>query len=301
MSGFFDELEQRLRDAAQRQGAAAADVRPPSAAPYAPCRAWMRRHRRLLVVVAAALVGLAVPAVAAVTDLWRPDVRPSPPMRTAPLHAGPAYTCRHVSSPPLDVGPPVGRAFTSVLGVLARPRTSADAFDLRYLRAPGLLGVDVAGIRYLGTAPGGTRSYVVAARGFAAQPSWPARCLRRLSPAARRHVVRPARHEPTICVFGGGSSCTPLAVVRAQGTFGSFGTVRGRATVAGLAPNGVRVVRISYGRSTRVFPVRDNFFSFAVAIDVERAAPDRVEWLMDDGSVRDVTPGRPRNRARTRP
>jgi hypothetical protein len=35
--------------------------------------------------------------------------------------------------------------------------------------------------------------------------------------------------------------------------------------------------------------VHDNFFSFLVGIDVERALPDRVEWLMDDGAVRDVT------------
>lgn len=285
MSRFFDDLERRLRDATvERYGA---DGTPRSSTPRA---GWAHRHRRLLVLAVVALAGLAVPAVAAVTDLWHPDVRPAPPMGTVTSSPGTAVSCRRTSSRRLDVGPPAGPAFTAVLGVLARPRTSADAFDRRYLRAPGLVGVDVDGIRYVGTAPDGVRFFVVPVRGVGRHPL-PERCLRRLGPRERRlFAPRPQPREPIVCVFArGGGGCTPVADVRAYGTFGSSGTVRGRATVAGLVPNGVRDVRVTYGTSSRTFPVHDNFFSFLVALDVERTKPDRVEWLMDDGRVRDVT------------
>lgn len=55
-------------------------------------------------------------------------------------------------------------------------------------------------------------------------------------------------------------------------------------------PNGVRAIRVTYGRSTRSFPVRDNFFAFRVALQAPRAAdPDRVVWQLADGSTQDVT------------
>ncbi|HZV72542.1 MAG TPA: hypothetical protein VFF79_02395 [Conexibacter sp.] len=290
MSRFFEELEERLRSsAAERAVRAQADAEAASSTP--PRRAWPRR-RRLLVVAAVTLAACAVPAVAAVTDLWRPDVKPASPMRTVATRPGRAISCDgHTPSRGPDVGPPVGPAFTSVLGVLARPRTSADAaFDRRILHVPHLIGIDVAGIRFLGRAADGAAAFVVAARGLG-EPPWPERCLRELSPRERRRMEHPPlEHTPTICVFSGGGGCGPLAQIRAHGSYGTSGTVRGRATVTGLAPNGVRAVRVTYGRSTRDVPVRENFFSFRVAVDVEQASsPDRVEWLMDDGSVRDVT------------
>ncbi|HEX7289561.1 MAG TPA: hypothetical protein VF250_00415 [Conexibacter sp.] len=280
MSRFFDALEERLRSSAAEQHA---DVVEQTAPP-----ARRRRiRRRPLVAVAVAAGALAVPAVAAVTDVWRPDVKPAPPMRTT-VTSGPSASC-DVGPRRLDVGPPVGAAFTSVLGVLARPRSAADAFDRRYLRGPGLLGVDVQGIRFVGTAADGKRTFIVPARGFGQQP-WPARCLRGLDGRQRRRLAHPPqRREPTVCMFSGGGGCSSLADVRTHGMFGSSGVVRGRATVAGIVPNGVRAVRITYGRSTRDFRVRENFFSFLVGIEAERALPDRFEWLMDDGSVRDVT------------
>jgi hypothetical protein len=288
MNRFFDELEERLRTATTEQHALA---RSRDAAPAARRRGWTRRHRRLLVAAPLALVGFAVPAVGAVTDLWRPDVKPAPPMRTVkerPSHD--VVSCGNVPEHRLDVGPRVGAAFTSVLGVLARPRTAADAFDRRYLRPLGLLGVDLAGIRSVGLAADGKRVFVIPARGFGQQP-WPARCLRGLHGHRRALLAHPKqRREPVVFLFGGGGGgVIPLAAIRAHGTYARSGTTRGRATVTGLVPNGVRAVRVTYGRSTRSFPVRDNFFSFRVAVDVEQP-PDRIEWRMEDGSVRDVTP-----------
>jgi len=298
MSDFFDELERRLRDAAAERGAAAgpADETPAAAElRRAPRRSWPRRHRGLLIAAAAALAGLAVPAVAAVTDLWRPDVKPPPRMATVTASSGHghghAVSCSGMSSSRIDVGPPVGPEFTSVLGVLARPRTSADDFPRRYLRAPGFVGVDVQGIRYLGTAPDGVRYFAVPVRGVGFHPL-PARCLRKLTPRLRRRFqLQLPPPAPTVCVYGGGGGgCSSVADIRAHGTFGSSGTMDTRSTVAGVVPNGVRAVRVTYGRSTRTFPVHDNFFSFQVALGTVRAMDtDRVEWLMENGGVRDVT------------
>jgi len=285
MSRFFDELEERLRSSTTEQHARAAhDV--PERRP----QRRRRMRRRPLIAAALAAVGLAVPAVAAVDDVWRPDVEPAPPMKvpTGAIKPAEEITCDAPSSKRIDVGPPVDSAFTSVLGVLARPRTSADAFDRRYLRGGHLIGVDLDGIRSVGTVAG-RRWFVIPAQGLG-QPPLPERCLRKLDPRARKHYEQPPQMEPTVCLFGGGGSgCGSLAAIRAHGSFGRSGVVLGRADVAGLAPNGVRAVRVTYGRSTRDFPVRDNFFSFRVAVDVEQE-PDRVQWLMDDGSVRDVTP-----------
>ena len=289
MSRFFDELEERLRSSTAERHALA---RGRDAAPVPRRRGWARRHRRLLVVAPIALVGFAVPAVGAVTDLWRPHVKPAPPMRTVTERSEPqgdVVSCGNVPEPRLDVGPPVGAAFTSVLGVLARPRTPADAFDQRYLRSLGLRGVDVAGIRSVGLAADGTRVFVVPARGFGLQP-WLARCLRGLHGHRRGQLAHPKQwREPVVWVLLGGGrvSTMTLAAIRAHGTYARGGTTRGRTTVTGLVPNGVRAVRVTYGRSTRSFPVRDNFFSFRVAVDVEQE-PNRIEWLMEDGSVRDV-------------
>ena len=285
MSRFFDELEERLRTATTEQHARA---RSRDAAPVARRRGWMRRHRRLLVVAPIALVGLAVPAVGAVTDLWRPDVKPAPPMRTVPERPSrDVVSCGNMPERRLDVGPPVGAAFTSVLGMLARPRTPADALDRRFLRPLGLRGVDLAGIRSVGLAADGTRTFVIPARGLGQQP-WPARCLRGLHGRRRALLAHPKqRREPMVFLVGGAGGAIPLATIRARGVYTRSGNTRGRATVTGLVPNGVRAVRVTYGRSTRSFPVRDNFFSFRVAVDVEQS-PDRVAWELEDGSVRVV-------------
>jgi hypothetical protein len=293
MSRFFDELEERLRSSTVEQHAREArDV--PSPRPRR--RRWIRR--RPLVAVAIAAAGLAVPAVAAVTDVWRPDVeprQPRPPVRTV-MNDRPrtvrsdrahAFSCRQVAPSRIDVGPPIGREFTSVLSILGRHRTSADAFDRRQLQ-PLLIGVDVAAIRYVGTAADGARTFVIPARGMRMMPP---HCLGQLRPQDRKRVLSAERRQPMICMQGGGGTCATLADFRRHGTFGTSGAARGRATASGVVPDGVRAVRITYGSSTREFPVADNFFSFQVALDVEAGLPDRLEWLMEDGSVRDATAG----------
>lgn len=283
MSRFFDELEDRLRASAAELHGEAGGQR----------RRRRRPPRRLLAVaILAGIAGAAVPAISAVTDVWRPDLPPAPAPTTpgdGHVVAGDAISCRGTTTPALDVGPAVGPEFAEVLGVLARPRTAADRIRPIYLRSLGLVDVDVAGVRRVGVAADGKPFYVIPARGHGYRP-WPRRCLRGLTARQRRRVTAAPVVEPTICTMsGGGGGCGPLRHLARYGTYGTGGTVRGRSTVTGLAPNGVREVRVTYGRSTRTFPVRDNLFSFLLGVDAMRAAPDRLEWLMDDGSVRDVT------------
>lgn len=279
MSRYFDELERQLREQTTKRYSTGSGGGPASAQPRRSGRAtFVLRHRRLLVGAAAALAGLAVPALGAVNDLWHPDVKPAPAMRTV---NGTGFACRQASGHGADAEPRVGRAFTSVLDVLARPRTTADVPERRYLQTPFARDIDTQGIRYLGTAPDGRRYYVLPAGGSGA-PQPPADC--------RRRYARQPRRELTVCVVGGGAgSCGSLADVRLHGSWGADGA-GSHSTVAGVVPNGVRAIRVTYGRSTRAFAVEDNFFAFRVDLEAPQAAhPDRLVWELDDGSVRDVT------------
>lgn len=289
MSRYFDDGARRLRDAGS-------DRRHQPDERHPPRRRRMRRAhgpRRFVLVGLLALVVLAVPAaLATVTDLWKPDVRPLPPMGTVGAIRGNSFSCRPIrgeSDLHVDVGPRVGPEFTSVLGVLARPRTPADRIERRYLRSGFAHDIDVQGVRYLGTAPDGVRYYVIPA-GSLGSPPPPASCLRKLPPRVRRIYDRQPRREPSICIQGGGGGgCMPLADIRRHGSWGASG-VGGRSTVSGVVPNGVRAIRVTYGHSTRTFPVRDNFFAFRVALQAPQAVqPDRLVWELDDGTVRDVT------------
>jgi len=296
MSRFFDELERRLRkETTERYSSQPREGPVPAQARRRPT--FVRQHRRLLVLAAVALAALAVPALGAVSDLWQPDVRPAPSMRSRRAVRGISFSCRQETSRRVDAGPPVGRTFTSVLAVLARPRTTADVPERRYMQTPFARDIDVKGIRYLGSAPDGHRYYVIPAGG-AGLPRPAEDCLRRLPNKLRRSYEHQPRQEPTICVAGdGGGGCSSLADVRAHGSWGASGT-GGSSSVAGVVPNGVHAIRVTYGRSTRTFKVSDNFFAFRVALEAPQAVrPDRLVWELDDGTVRDVTrpaaPSRP--------
>lgn len=285
MSPFFDELEQRLRASVAEQHGRAAQR---AAAPQAPAAPRRGNRRGLFALVAALVVaGAAVPGVPAVTGLWQPDVERQAPWPTSTTPATEVLSC-DARSPRFRAGPPIGPEFAAVFAVFGRPATKADRMRRAYLRPLPLVGVDVDGIRRVGTEDG-RPFFLIPAQGMGRQPP-PERCLRGLSQAQRAAVAAPPRMVPTVCWGGGGGGCSTLADLARHGSYGSGGVVRGRATITGLAPNGVRAVRVTYGRSTRTFEVRDNFFSFRLGIDVEQASsPDRLEWLMEDGSVRDVT------------
>lgn len=288
MSRFFDELERRLREGTtERYSRERGDGSIPAQARRRPT--FVRRRRRPLALAAVALAALAVPALGAVSDLWQPDVRPAPSMRSVRAARGMGFSCRQETGSRVDPGPRVGRTFTSVLAVLARPRTPADVPERRYLRTSFARDIDVKGVRYLGTAPDGQRYYVIPAGG-AGLPPPPDDCLRMLPPKLRRSYEHQPRQEPTICIAGdGGGSCGSLADIRLHGSWGANGT-GDRSTVAGVVPNGVHAIRVTYGRSTRTFAVSDNFFAFRVALEAPQAVrPDRLVWELDDGTVRDVT------------
>jgi len=290
MSGFFDGLERQLRASARERHGGARRGR------LRGLRA--RRGGRLLAVAAALLVaGGAVPAVTALSSLWEPDVAPQRPWATAPadvIRGRTTFTCRARSVRP-SAGPPIGRRFTDAFSVFARPQRPRDGqHDLRNRRMP-LLTIDFGGIRRLGF--DADRRPIDLVPGWGIGHRWAEKCVRRMSPRQRRALLPPVVRGPAICVDGG---CTTLSELVRHGMYGSGGVERGRATITTVVPDGVRAVRVTYGSSTRTFPIEHNFASFRVGIDVEQAAsPDRLEWLMRDGSVRDVT-FRPRPRPRRR-
>jgi hypothetical protein len=278
MSDFFDTVERRLRQSAER-------VAP------APRRPWWRR-RVAFVVALAALAGFAVPAVAAITTLWAPDVPPQRPWRVT---TGPSYSCDRLASRPRATvtSRPVSPQLASQLAALRRPRVAADRVDARYLRMLPVVGLNRSAIRRLAVGADGSGVYVIPVEGVAGERPWPARCLDGLPPTVRRRLGRgtPDRIEPMLCVLsGGGGSCglTPSRL-RRQGSFGAAAVGRGGTLVTVIVPDGVATVSVAYGRSERTFAVRDNVVSFMTSLSPEQASsPDKLQWQLADGTTRTI-------------
>jgi hypothetical protein len=278
MSDFFDTVEQRLRQSAAQVATA-------------PRRPWWRR-RVALVVALAALVGFAVPAVAAITTLWTPDVPPQRPWRVT---TGQSYSCDGLASRPRSTTTtrPVSPQLTSQLAALRRPRGAADRVDARYLRTLPVIGLNRAAIRRLAVSANGSDVYVIPVEGIAGERPWPARCLDGLPRRLRRQFGRgtPDRVEPMLCVLdGGGSSCGLTASdLRRRGSFGAATVGRGDTLVTGIVPDGVTAVTVAYGRSKRAFAVHDNVVSFMTSLSPERASsPDQLQWQLADGTTRTI-------------
>jgi hypothetical protein len=286
MSQFFDELEQRLRTSTEQLSAPGA---------HAARRARQRRprRRRALVLAFAAVAGLAVPAVAAVTSLWTPDVvSQRPPVATV----GGAYGCDQGGEPlpSTTTDAPVSPVLASTLGVLRRAPTVTDRLDPRMVARLGQLQVSRTAIRALGVSADGQRWYVVPARGARGDQPWPASCLRALPSTQRRRIEALQRPRPSgseICLVSAHhDTCgTTLSELSGRGVLRATGVRGARTVVVGLVPDGVRAVTLAYGSSERTFPVRDNFYSFAVALPPDRAAaPSLVTWQLASGASRVV-------------
>jgi len=297
---FLDALEDRLRATAERAAATAAPGARGDARRRG--RGAMRRRgavrRRTIALAVAAVAGTAVPAVAALTSLWTPHVTSDGPRATMPASPVCGGQTALPRPRPTTTQAPIGRELASLLGALRRPRTPADALDVRQLDA-GARGVHVGSIRMVGAAPGGQRFFVVPVDSIVrTRPAISDRCLARHSPRARRRLAGapalPPTHGPLLCLQSGlGGNCgTTVGRLRDRGALAATPARAGdvRVTVvAGLVPDGVRAVTLRYGRSERTFSIKGNFYAFEVRLPIDRAShPDRIEWLLDDGTRRPV-------------
>lgn len=287
MSRFFDDLEQQLHEAAQREIASAEGASPP--------QSWWRRPRALALLAVGA-AGLATPAIARVTGIWNPGVRPGPPARTVTAGTpSSGLTCTDNSGPQAAVitNASPSTLLTNILGVLRRPYSSEDQFPA--LRLPqGLAALNGAAvnphaIRFLGTA--GRKSYFAVP--IAGSAHVPAHCRQGLT-ARQRHNAEasqpPPITQPRICLLSstgsGGCGGSP-GELRERGAQIGIGTAANETIVAGLVPDGVTAVTITYGRSHRTFAIHNNFLSYVVAVGASRA-PNAVVWHFADGSARRV-------------
>lgn len=227
-------------------------------------------------------------------------------------------------------------ALLSTLGVLRRPATDADHVDPRaLLYDPFASNIYTQWIR-VATATDG-RQFVVFASQDRLRPKLPPRrCLalqnaelgRLLAgreAAVRRYALRLKRSldrsefpkggfKPQEAIYfftrspsgglGGGGGGVDVGYFRRHGMFMSSGT-RDRSDVAGLLPDGVASVEMTFARSVsrgphrdpKVYPrtirvtvsVRDNVVSLEIARPAEDAFPTRMVWRRANGSViRDV-------------
>jgi len=230
-------------------------------------------------------------------------------------------------------------ALLSTLGVLRRPATDADRIDLRsLLYDPNFASNIYAQWIRVATAADGQQFVVFASQDRMRPKLPPRRCLalenaelgRLLTGqegAVRRYALRLKRSldrsefpkggfKPQEAIFlfsrapnggiGGGGGGIDVGFFRRHGMFMSSGT-RDRSDVAGLLPDGVASVELTFARSVsrgphrdpKVYPrtlrvtvpVQDNVVSFEIARPAEDAFPTRMKWLRADGSVLRVVRG----------
>jgi hypothetical protein len=175
------------------------------------------------------------------------------------------------------------------LAVLRRAQRSTDR-SATQLRAglsflTGLDRIAVRSIRYLGRAPLGARFFLLPAAirdPFICEPQRP-----RLEPFAaqielRTHavgaalavVMKPTQHAPIL--YDEGALYEDVAANRLVAYFNAPGNRT--ATLAGVVPDGVRGVRVTYGASTTTVPVGVNFWA-TTAPALHRGLNFRFVWL----------------------
>lgn len=241
-------------------------------------RAWWRKRP----VVFAAVIALvaAAPAAAAIGGLWSPDTPPAPPMTTviattSSSSACPSSPADRTGSGTTDEAPP--QEMLRAFGVLRTDQTTEDRAALKLpitRHLEGAIAPDL--VRLLGTDAGGHRRWLV--------PS--------LIPAATTETAgcpgsaESPRWMLSLVGDGTGVGTSEYRQVIERGTTGSENPdqVPGRATVAGIVPDGVKSVTIAYPgdkNPPRTWPVSRNFFTYNVRLSVEQALPGKVTWNRD--------------------
>jgi len=285
MSRFFDDLELQLQQAARREIERRARA-------SAPKRRW--RRPRVLALLAVGAAGLATPAIARLTGVWDPGVGPGRPARTVATgtdSSGRTCTGNRGPQAPVITSAPPSAQLTSIFGVLREPYTSRDQLPIRHLAALNGATVNPQAIRFLGSASGKT-FFAVPITGRV-QPPLSTRCLTGLDARRRRDAEasqpRP-NNQPRICLLAsngsGGCGGTPNEL-RQRGAAIDIGTLAIQTIVAGLVPDGVTSVTITYASSRRTFAVHNNFLSYVVDVGPGRA-PDAIVWHLANGTLKQV-------------
>ncbi len=241
-------------------------------------RAWWRKRPVVLAAVIAVVV--AAPAAAAIGGLWSPDTPPASPMTTVIATTSSSSTCP--PSPVDRTGPGTTneappQEMLRAFGVLRTEQTTEDRAALKLPITRHLVGAIAPDlVRLLGTDAGGHRRWLV--------PSL-------VSAATKETAGCPGSAESprwmlSLVDDASGADTSEYRQVIERGTVGSSNPnqVLGRATVAGIVPDGVESVTIAYPgdkNPPRIWPVSRNLFSYNVRVSVEQALPGKVRWNRD--------------------
>jgi hypothetical protein len=207
-------------------------------------------------------------------------------------------TCARPSPPPIEDPAAVPEdGLAEHLGVLRRAERSTDR-SATQLRAglsflSGLDRIAVRSIRYLGRAPLGARFFLLPATirdPFVCEPQRP-----RFEPFAaqielRTHavgaalavVMKPNQHEAIL--YDEGALYEDVAANRVIAYFNAPGNRT--ATLAGVVPDGVRRVRVTYGARTTTVRVAGGVNFWATTVPAQhRGLNFRFVWLGTGGRV----------------
>lgn len=274
MSGFFDELEGQLRDAA-------ASVH----------RARCRRRRWLVGLGVAAGLGVATPVIAATTGVWDPGLGPEPVGRTA--NSGTMNRISDACTPPnrqlpldLSQSAPDPR-LAEALEVLKNGPPVTPEIALQQARRTSTLvefrGVYLRFVRVLGRSPSGRPFYIVAGRELRTGPRLPIRCYPKSIRARERY--RRTHPNPGVCISNAGGTCANLRDLLRRGIPGATGGASGtNSQFLYLVPDDVSKVRFSYPNGqARTYPVRNNLVQFLIKASPMLAIGATFTWLDDEG------------------
>jgi hypothetical protein len=260
VSDFFSRLEDELAKAAERR--AQRRLLP-----------QMRWTRRTVLVLIPATALIAVPAFAAVTGVFHAshkrlvNLNPKPCVQRTPLRP------RTSNLPP----PP---ELTSILGVLRRPSRPADRMSGSLTLLPFVAGINPDYVRVRHPGPPPATLIILPAQNIRAQQALPNTSACKLAKGPRQTP------QSGVCLIerfgsGAGGGCFTAAQIRRGALPGALsGGMHGAALVAGLVPDGVTRVTLTFRRHRREkrveLPVVDN--TYAVMVKLRFGIRPRVVW-----------------------
>jgi len=246
----------------------------------------VRRARPITAIVLATAVSataLLAPAATTATATVAPLISP------ACLHA---YEHERLAHPRLSDGAPP-TALTSILGVLRRPATPADALTQSQLPNVFYSQLWIKSVRLLEIGADGVRYYLVP--GIFDHPR-PAACLLDL-PAAERHAdqledrqqrLGSVTVDATAPDIANSPALTRQAIEQGSPSFGLPSVTSSSAPIYGIVPDGVStvVITVASGRPVVGAVVTNNFYVATVPFNHDASNQTfTVQWLAAGGAT----------------